>query len=430
MSVPHAAHPTLWPLRFISVEAMSGIVLLAAAALALAWANSRWAGAYRALWHFPLGLGIARFLPASDLHFWVNDALMTIFFLVVGLEIRREMHDGALSNLKIAALPMIAALGGVVLPALLYLVLNGGSVTRRGWAIPTATDIAFAVGVLSLIARVPPALRLLLLTLAIVDDIAAILVIALFYSNGITLGGLLIVAAGVLLVLLMQYVGVQAAPAYVLPGAVVWFGMLHAGVHPTLTGVLLGLLTPASVAFGRARAAPPRKASTAREAPVVRVQATLHPYVAFGIMPLFALANAGVSLTGLTLSAGAPFAVVSGVVAGLVLGKPGGIVLASLAAVRLGWCALPEQVHWRHMVLLGLLGGIGFTMSIFMSSLAFEDPGLLRAAKFAVLAGSGLAATFGLIAGRLQSSPAAVSTALSGGSDPRHNSRPRRAARR
>jgi Na+:H+ antiporter, NhaA family len=304
-------------------------------------------------------------------------------------------------------------------------------VTRRGWAIPTATDIAFAVGVLSLVARVPPALRLLLLTLAIIDDIAAILVIAFFYSNGIALAGLLIVVAGVLLVLLLQYFGVQAALAYLLPGTVVWFGLLRAGVHPTLTGVLLGLLTPASVVFGRARArtsaagaASPAQAfpaaqaasaaqapSAVREAPVVRVEAMLHPYVAFGIMPLFALANAGVSLAGLNLSSGAPFAIVSGVVLGLALGKPAGIVLASLAAVRLGFCALPEDVRWRHMLILGLLGGIGFTMSIFMASLAFEDAELLRAAKFAVLAGSGLAATLGLIAGRLQPAATAVSAA-------------------
>lgn len=398
MSVPHAAHPALWPLRFISVEAASGIVLLAAAALALAWANSAWAGAYQALWHLPLGLGVARFLPTSDLRFWVNDGLMTIFFLLVGLEIRREMHDGALCDLKVAALPMVAALGGVVLPALLYLLLNRGPVTRRGWAIPTATDIAFAVGVLSLIGRVPPALRLLLLTLAIIDDVAAILVIAFFYSNGIAVGGLIIVAAGVLLVLLLQYFSVHAAPAYVLPGAVVWFGMLRAGMHPTLAGVVLGLLTPATVLFGRARA----RVAAVDEAPVARVQALLHPYVAFGIMPLFALANAGVSLAGLTLSAGAPLAIVSGVVLGLVLGKPAGIVLASLAAVRLGFCALPASVRWRHMLLMGLLGGIGFTMSIFISGLAFEDPGLLGAAKFAVLTGSGLAAILGLVCGRLQ----------------------------
>jgi len=385
---PHApAHAALWRLRFISVEAMSAVVLLAAAALALAWANCPWRAGYEALWHLKLSLGVAEFLPAHDLHFWVNDGLMSVFFLVVGVEIRREMHDGALSDPRVATLPIIAAAGGVAIPALLYVLINTDPAARRGWAIPTATDIAFAVGVLSLIGRkVPPALRLLLLTLAIIDDIAAIVVIALVYSGGIALAGLLVVAAGVLGVLLLQWLGVQRALAYVLPGAVLWFGMLRAGLHPTLAGVLLGLLTPATSAFGR-------------ESPVVRVEAMLHPWVAFGVMPLFALANAGVSLQGLDLSAAAPWAVSAGIVSGLVLGKPIGIVLASIAAVRLGLCALPAGVRWSHMVLLGLLGGIGFTMSIFIANLAFDDPALLAAAKFAVLVGSALAATLGLLAG-------------------------------
>ena len=367
---------------------MSAVVLLAAAGLALAWANCPWRAGYEALWHLKLSLGVAEFLPAHDLHFWVNDGLMSVFFLVVGLEIRREMHDGALSDPRVATLPIIAAAGGVVIPALLYVLVNSDPAARRGWAIPTATDIAFAVGVLSLIGRkVPPALRLLLLTLAIIDDIAAIVVIALVYSGGIALAGLLVVAAGVLGVLLLQWLGVQRALAYVLPGAVLWFGMLRAGLHPTLAGVLLGLLTPATSAFGR-------------ESPVVRVEAMLHPWVAFGVMPLFALANAGVSLQGLDLSAAAPWAVSAGIVSGLVLGKPIGIVLASIAAVRLGLCALPAGVRWSHMVLLGLLGGIGFTMSIFIANLAFDDPALLAAAKFAVLVGSALAATLGLLLGR------------------------------
>jgi NhaA family Na+:H+ antiporter len=400
---PHApAHATLWPLRFISVEAMSAVVLLAAAAIALGWANSPWAAAYEALWHLMLRLSVAEFLPAHDLHFWVNDGLMSVFFLVVGLEIRREMHDGALSDPRVATLPIVAAVGGVVIPALLYLLFNMHPPARRGWAIPTATDIAFAVGVLSLVGKaVPPALRMLLLTLAIIDDIAAILVIAFVYSSGIAVGGLLVVAAGVLGVLLLQWLGVQAALAYVLPGAVVWLGMLLAGMHPTLAGVLLGLLTPATSAFGRAQRDPGTRRAT--ESPVVRVEAMLHPWVAFGVMPLFALANAGVSLQGLDLSAAAPLAVGAGIVSGLVLGKPIGIVLASIAAVRLQWCALPEAVRWTHMVLIGLLGGIGFTMSIFIANLAFDDPALLAAAKFAVLVASALAATLGLLLGRLRS---------------------------
>ncbi len=401
LTAPHARHKTLWPLRFIGVEVASGVVLLLAAVVALGWANSPLAASYEALWHLELGLGLSPYLPARDLHFWVNDGLMTIFFLVVGLEIRREMHDGALSDPKVARLPIIAAAGGVVVPALLYVLLNSTPELRRGWAIPTATDIAFAVGVLSLVGRgVPAALRMLLLTLAIIDDIAAILVIAFFYSGGIAVSGLLIVAAGVMLVLALQWLGARTALAYMLPGAAVWFGMLRAGVHPTLAGVLLGLLTPASAAFGRRG----RAASAVLDgaSPLERLEAMLHPWVAFGIMPLFALANAGVSLAGLTLSAGAPLAIGSGIVLGLVLGKPLGIVLASLAAVGLKLAALPEGVRWHHTLLLGLLGGIGFTMSIFIANLAFDDPALLAAAKFAVLVASGAAATLGLVVGRLQ----------------------------
>jgi Na+:H+ antiporter, NhaA family len=393
-------HASLWSLRFISLEATSGVVLLLASALAFAWANSPWGHAYEELWRLKLNPGVAvSFLPLQDLHFWVNDGLMTVLFLLVGLEIRREMHEGALSDPRVATLPIVAALGGVVVPALLYVLINTDPTARRGWAIPTATDIAFAVGVLSLIGRVPAALRLLLLTLAIIDDIVAILVIAFFYSNGLAPWGFVIVAAGVLLALTMQWLGVAAATPYVLPGAVMWFGMLKSGVHPTLAGVLLGLLTPVTPAFGLRRRDP---AVLAEDSPVVRVEAMLHPYVAFGIMPLFALANAGVSLQGLDLSAAVPLAIGAGVVAGLVLGKPLGIALAALGAVRLKLCALPEGVCWPHALLLGVLGGIGFTMSIFIANLAFDDPSLLAAAKFAVLVGSAAAAALGFVLGRLQ----------------------------
>ena len=401
MNAPYAPHASLWQLRFISLEATSGVVLLLATALAFAWANSSWGDAYVRLWQLRIDAGVA-FLPLEDLHFWVNDGLMTVLFLLVGLEIRREIHDGSLSDPKVATLPIIAALGGVAMPALLYVLINTDPTARRGWAIPTATDIAFAVGVLSLIGRrVPAALRLLLLTLAIIDDVVAILVIALFYSSGLAPMGFAIVAAGVLLALAMQGLGIAAAAPYLLPGAVVWLGMLHAGVHPTLAGVLLGLITPVTPAFGLRRR---NAAALAEESPVVRVETMLHPYVAFGIMPLFALAIAGVSLAGLDLSAAVPLAIGAGIVAGLVLGKPLGIVLAALGAVRLRLSALPDGVHWWHAVLLGVLGGIGFTMSIFIANLAFVDPPLLAAAKFAVLIASVMAAAVGFILGRLQPS--------------------------
>ena len=392
-------HATLWPLRFISVEAGSGIVLLVAAAVALVWANSPWSAGYAALWHFDLLPSLARYLPEHDLHFAVNDGLMTVFFLVVGLEIRRELHDGSLSDPKVATLPVVAALGGVIVPAVIYVLLNRDPATRHGWGIPTATDIAFAVGVLSLLGRgMPPALRMLLLTLAIIDDIAAILVIAFFYSSGIAWAGLAIVAEGVVLVLLMQWASIGRALFYVLPGAIVWYGLLRSGVHPTLAGVILGLLTPATARFGRWRGS---ALVTPELAPATRVGARLHPYVAFGIMPLFALANAGVSLEGLELSSASALAVASGIVLALVAGKPAGVLLASFLAVRLRLCELPQDVGWRHALLLGLLGGIGFTMSIFIANLAFTDPKLLAVAKFAILLASALAATLGFAFGAL-----------------------------
>jgi NhaA family Na+:H+ antiporter len=422
MRPPPTAHPALWPLRFLSVEAMSGLVLLAAAAIALACANSPFSHAYEALWQQRLSFGVP-WLSDCDLHFWVNDGLMTIFFLLIGLEIRREISDGSLSNPRLATLPLIAAAGGVLVPALLYVlvcILAGSApLARRGWAIPTATDIAFAAGVLSLVPRVPPALRMLLLTLAIADDVAAIVIIALFYSGGIAPAQFLLIAAGIGLVLLLQALRVQSALAYVVPGAVVWIGMLRAGVHPTLTGVVLGLLTPVTAAFGlrtRQRPVLPARPSVAErldppgapEPPVVRVEAMLHPYVAFGIMPLFAFANAGVSLEGLNLGAGAPLAIGSGIVLGLVLGKPIGIVLAALAALRLKLVELPEGVRCRQLVLLGNLGGIGFTMSIFIANLAFEDRRVLAAAKFAVLVGSALAGALALTLGRSKSAALAL----------------------
>ena len=391
--------------RFLSVEAVSGIILLGATAVALLWANSPWAHSYQALWYAPLALGRASSVAAQPLHFWVNEGLMTIFFLVVGLEIRRELHDGALSDPRIATLPIVSAIAGVIVPAVIYIVINSDSAARRGWAVPTATDIAFAVGVLSLVGKgVPPALRMLLLTLAIIDDIAAILAIAFYYSNGIGATGILIAACGLLAVLGLQRLGVRAALAYVMPALLVWLGMLRAGVHPTLAGVVLGLMTPATASFGRRTPPPTSELSRVEReihSPAARVQTMLHPWVAYGILPVFALANAGVSLKGLVVSAGVPLTLASGIVMGLVLGKPVGIILAARIAVSLGWCALPEGVGWRHIGLLGCLGGIGFTMSIFIADLAFRDPLLLQASKFGVLLASTVAAIAGLVVGRL-----------------------------
>ncbi|KYF75263.1 sodium:proton antiporter, partial [Sorangium cellulosum] len=426
------AQRVLGPLdRFLHVQAASGIVLLIASVFALAWANSPWGDTYEHLWHVPITLGVGSFVFTQSLHFWINEGLMTIFFFVVGLEIRREIHEGELADLKRAALPIAAAVGGMIAPALLYLSLNTSPVSRHGWGVPMATDIAFAVGVLALLGkRVPPALRVLLLALAIIDDIGAIIVIALFYSSGVAWTGLLIAAGGGLAVLVLQRFGVRRPLAYVVPGAVLWSGMLRAGVHPTIAGVVVGLLTPVHSWFGshgflaaarrvldevgelaqreghRAEEllSPLRQIKTAqREAlpPVVRLQASLHPWVAYGIMPLFAFANAGVRVDGSSLGHGASATILLGVMLGLVVGKPLGVFLASFAMVRLGVCALPRGVGWPGIAVVGCVAGIGFTMAIFIAGLAFNDAAQLAAAKLGVLLASAVAAVIGLLVGRL-----------------------------
>lgn len=412
--------------RFLHIEAVSGVVLLIAAAAALIWANSPWAHSYHALWHLPVSLGLGDLLFSRSLHFWINDVLMTVFFLVVGMEIRREIHQGALSNPRQAILPMAAALGGVVFPAVIYLGLNFDPARQPGWAVPTATDIAFAVGVLALLGRsIPGTLRIFLLTLAIIDDLIAVLFIAIFYSGGLDYSGFLIAGIGVLLVLGLQRIGTGSAWAYVVPGAIIWTGLLTTGAHPTLAGVVLGLMTPALPARMRDRPLdvlsriagqlvsqnagssadsgrlvhPLRQLRLAQREllpPVVRVQMTLHPWVVFGIMPLFALANAGVTLDGIDLTVAGSQWVLAGVILALIVGKPLGVVAMSWLMVRLGWCRLPPGLSWGGIWLIGLLAGIGFTMSIFIATLAFEDQNLLGAAKLGVLLASSGAALLGL----------------------------------
>lgn len=412
--------------RFMHIEAASGIVLLVAAAVALIWANSPLAHGYHSLWHVPLTVGIGDFVFSRSLHFWVNDALMAVFFLAVGMEIRCEIHQGALRDLKQASLPIMAAVGGVAVPALIYLGMNADSTLRRGWAIPTATDIAFAMGALALLGRLIPAnVRVFLLALAIIDDIIAVLIIALFYSGGLDYHGFAVAAVGLLMVLGLQQIGIGSAYAYVLPGAITWSGLLMTGAHPTLAGVMLGMMTPVVPLHARespldmvarvAKALTGRDGHVGKDAsslafplkqlqraqrdllpPAVRVQKVLHPWVAYGIMPLFALANAGISFGGIDLSKAESQWVVVSVTLALVAGKPLGVIGMSWLVIRLGWCHLPFGVSWRGIILVGLLAGIGFTMSIFITMLAFDDEALLGAAKLGVLVGSLIAAVLGL----------------------------------
>jgi NhaA family Na+:H+ antiporter len=375
--------------RFIQIETASGVVLLGATLVALIWANSPWAPRYFALIEQSVSVSFGGFTVARSAQWLINDGLMVIFFFVVGLEIRRETKQGVLSTWRGAALPTAAALGGMLMPAVLYLSLAGQPSTRSGWAIPTATDIAFAIGIVTLLGkRVPSALRVLLLALAVIDDLGAIVIIALFYSSTINPLGLLLAAGALATVLGMQRWAIRSPWLYVIPGIVVWLGIYNAGIHPTIAGVALGLLTPVT------------SAADGTPSPTDRLIDALHPYVAFAIMPLFALVNAGVAIGGAPLDATSS-RVVLAIVVGLVLGKPIGVLLASALTLKLGLATLPSSLQTRHLCLLGVVAGIGFTMALFVAQLSFSDATQLAAAKLGILIASALAAVLSVIVGRL-----------------------------
>ncbi len=416
--------------RFLHIEAASGILLIIAAATALIWANSPWAHSYEALWHTPFRIGIGEWTMERSLHFWINDLLMAVFFLVAGLEIKREMAHGALSDIKRAALPIAAAIGGMLVPATIYASLNVTGPGAHGWGVPMATDIAFAVGVLMLLGRrVPPALRVLLLAFAVIDDLGAILVIAVFYSSGLAVDGLMVALGGVFVMWLFGRMGVRPGVSLILPFLLIWGGLYRAGIHPTIAGVIMGLMTPAQAWYGpagflrtaqkallkfeqRAEAGDTGAAllepldeigfaSREAVAPVVRLEHQLHSWVAYGIMPLFALANAGVAMGGIDFSEPGALAVASGVALGLLVGKPVGVLVFSWVAVRLRLCVLPQGVNWSGMLIVGVAGAIGFTMAIFIAELAYGDPDLLAVAKLGVLAATAIAAVAALALGRI-----------------------------
>ena len=368
---------------FFESEQASGIILLLCTVTSIAIANSSFGKDYAEFWQSNIGFEAGGIALKASVEHWINDGLMAIFFLLIGLEIERELYIGELSDLKNATLPVFAALGGMMIPALLHFLLNRGSETQAGVGIPTATDIAFALGVLALLGkRVPVSLKIFLTALAIIDDLGAIVMIAIFYVGNFSLLYLCLAAGVFVGLLLLNRRGVHRLSFYLIPGLVMWYFMLKSGVHATIAGVLLAFAVP----FVRG----------GEDSPSYRLQHFLHKPVALIIMPLFALANAGLDLTGNWLE-GLATPNSLGILAGLCFGKPLGIVLFSLFAVKLGLSRLPGDVSWRQIIGAGFLGGIGFTMSIFITLLAFGNPELVQNSKISILLGSLVAGMVGFI---------------------------------
>ncbi len=372
--------------NFLRLESAAGILLVAAALAAMLLENSPLAPHYAGLFDTPVAVRIGAFEIAKPLLLWINDGLMAVFFFLVGLELKREVLEGELSTPAQAVLPALAALGGMAVPSLIYAVLNRhDAVALNGWAIPAATDIAFALGVLLLLGkRVPVALKVFLMTLAVLDDLGAIVIIAIFYTADLSLASLTVAGTALVLLIAMNRRGVTNIAAYLLVGLVMWASVLKSGVHATLAGVALALVIPL-----RDPRAPGRS-------PLRSLEHDLHPPVAYGILPLFAFANAGVSLEGVSLaSLLAP--VPLGIAAGLFVGKQLGVFGAAWLAIRLGVARLPAGVTWAQLYGTAMLCGIGFTMSLFIGSLAFERAGQQHAAavRLGILAGSLLSALCG-----------------------------------
>jgi NhaA family Na+:H+ antiporter len=425
-------------LHFTRVEAAGGLVLLGATVGALVWANLPFTDSYERFWQTRFDVIVGPFTLYETLRGLVNDGLMALFFFVVGLEIKRELVHGELRDPKTAALPVMAAVGGMVVPALIYLGF-AGSIASRGWAVPVATDIAFSLGVLALLSkRVPVGARLFLLTLAIADDIGGITVIAIGYTGHVETWWFLGALAALAAVWGAGRAGVRATAFYGLAAAMAWLCLLESGVHAAITGVALALLTPARALYGddqyrdRARrilarhehhAEAPHGAeridaealilsAIAREsvAPVDRMERALHPWSSFLVVPIFALANAGVRFAGLDLAEAAVHPVTLGVGVGLLAGKVVGISGFTWLAVRLGWGRLPRFTGWRHVIGVSALAGIGFTVALFITGLAFTDPGLADRAKLGIFAGSIAAGILGYLV--LRSAPAAPAAAI------------------
>lgn len=367
--------------EFFDSEKSSGIVLILCTVVSVIVANSYFGKSYLDFWHTKIGFEIGGIALNYGIEHWINDGLMAIFFLLIGLEIERELYIGELSDLKNATLPIFAAIGGMAVPALLHFLFNRGTETQAGVGIPMATDIAFALGVLALLgSRVPVSLKIFLTALAIIDDLGAIVIIALFYVGDFSLL-YFVLALGVFAgLLILNRLGVRRLPVYLILGVVMWYFMLKSGIHATIAGVLLAFAIP----FARGD----------EESPSYKLQHFLHKPVAFVIMPLFALANTGITLTGNWFE-GLITPNSLGIFTGLFFGKPLGIVFFSGLAVKLGVSKLPSDVFWRHIIGAGFLGGIGFTMSIFITLLAFNHPEIVQSSKISILFGSLVAGVVG-----------------------------------
>jgi len=415
--------------QFFRKEAASSILLIAATIIALIWVNSDVGETYHRFWHTKISFTFAHFHISKTLLHWVNDGLMSLFFFTVGLEIKREILVGELATPKKALLPVIAALGGMIVPGLIYAAINIGLPTIHGWGIPVATDIAFALGAVAVFGRrLPVGLRIFLAAFAIADDLGAVVIIAIFYTKEIVWSNLIISLFLTLGLAVANFFWIRQTLIYAILGLAVWFFVLGSGVHPTIAGVIVSLFVPARGRYDTDNFLQNVKKITEKfeceeqscgysillnqehlyavqalelachdvETPLQRLMHALHPWVAFVILPLFALGNTGLVFRGIVFSEMVSNPVIIGVIFGLVVGKPIGIMLFSYISVKSGMASLPQQVRWSHILGGAMLGGIGFTMSLFLSELSFSDPHIIDYARFAILAGSILSAVFGM----------------------------------
>lgn len=419
--------------KFIHLEYTGGIILFISVVIALIWANSPWSHSYHELWETKFAISFAERGFDQPLHVWINDGLMALFFFVIGLELKREFMAGELSSLKKASLPMMAALGGMLVPALIYLLFNHGLPSEHGWGIPMATDIAFALGLLSLAGKhIPTSVKVFLSALAVADDLGAVLVIALFYTSHIAFLPLIIGGVLLLLIWLGNFMGIRSILFFLILGLAVWCCFLLSGVHATIAGVLVAFMIPARTKINEKEyvvtinkhiddfeAAIPQNGSLTTteqhltiekikqlsldaETPLQKIEHSLHPWVAFLIMPLFALANAGMHI-GSDFFTSLVNSVSVGVFLGLVLGKFAGVLLFTWIMVKFKWADLPHRATWGHITGVALLAGVGFTMSLFITGLAFNNELMVDQAKYGILLASLISGTLGILLLRRQS---------------------------